>query len=145
MPTGIVSQTSTGAAPDHEALRTANNVRLVTEAEEGLGLNRIPHGVYGFTYSPCQPEAPLFLKASFHSFEIHRLTGGRICLLGFVTPEAARRLDGSSADSNGIFQVSLFPDATGEASLLASIDTSRIVRHKQHSQREATGLQLEIA
>src|SRR6185436_6777088 len=48
------------ATPDQELLREAHQVRVVSEAEEGTGVNALPGGVYGFTYSPGLPSAPLF-------------------------------------------------------------------------------------
>ena len=55
-----VSYTNIADTADQEQLRAAHGVRLVTETEEGTGVDRLPGGVYGFTYSPGLPNAPLF-------------------------------------------------------------------------------------
>jgi len=47
-----VVYTNTPATADQEALRKINQVRIVAGAEEGTGLNALPNGVYGYTYSP---------------------------------------------------------------------------------------------
>ena len=66
-----VTYTDQTATSAQEALRGANKVRLVTEAEEGTGVNALPAGVYGFTYSPGPASAPLFAVRRYRSFEIH--------------------------------------------------------------------------
>ena len=48
------------ATADQELLRTAHQVRLVSAEEEGTSLSGLPGGVYGFSYSPGLPGAPLF-------------------------------------------------------------------------------------
>ena len=45
---------------DDVHVRVVHQVRLVADAEEGTGINALPNGVYGFTYSPALPNAPLF-------------------------------------------------------------------------------------
>ncbi len=44
-----VSYTTIVDTADQEQLRAAHGVRLVTEREEGTGVDRLPDGVYGFT------------------------------------------------------------------------------------------------
>ena len=55
-----VVYTNIQTTPEQEALRAAHGVRLVSGGEEGTGLNALPGGLYGFTYSPGLASAPLF-------------------------------------------------------------------------------------
>ena len=70
-----VTYTDMTATHAQDALRGTNKVRLVTEAEEGTGVNALPVGVYGFTYSPGLSSAPLFAVRRYRSFEIHKVPG----------------------------------------------------------------------
>ena len=72
-----VTYTNIEDTAEQAGLREAHRVRLVTSEEEGSGLNRLPPGVYGFTYSPGIDEAPIFAKRSFRSYEAHKLAERR--------------------------------------------------------------------
>ena len=63
--------------PPRKRLRKAHQVRLVTAAEEGTGVNALPGGVYGFTYSPGLDNAPLFAMRRYRSYETHKLAERR--------------------------------------------------------------------
>src|ERR671912_127518 len=67
-----VTYTDMAATGPQDALRGTNQVRLVTEAQEGTGVNALPAGVYGFTYSPGLASAPLFAVRRYRSYEIHK-------------------------------------------------------------------------
>ncbi len=71
-----VVYSDTKATADQETLRTVHRVRLVEDAEEGTGVNALPDGIYGFTYSPGLPNAPLFAVRRYRSFETHKLASG---------------------------------------------------------------------
>src|SRR5213593_4704974 len=96
--------------PQRKTLRAANQLRLLSEDEEGFGIDRVPAGVYGFTSSPGEA-APLFQQQIFRSFEMHKHLDGEIYLLGFLTAKQADRL----ASSDSQLDISLYPDAFGEA------------------------------
>ncbi len=64
---------NTPATAAQETLRQTHKVRLVTAAEEGGGVNALPAGVYGFTYSPALVNAPLFTTRRYRSYETHKL------------------------------------------------------------------------
>src|SRR4051812_35597413 len=77
------------------ALRVANQVRLVADAEEGTGVNALPGGVYGYTYSPGLASAPLFAVRRYRSYEIHKLASGETIVTGFATADEAGRVESS--------------------------------------------------
>ena len=114
-----------------DELRRAHGVRLVTIKEEGSGINRLPAGVYGFTYAPLG-ETPLFERHAFHSFEVHKTADGESRVLVFVTPVNAEALRSATAP----LDVHLFPDAWEEATELVSIPMSRISSKKLLTSRE---------
>jgi hypothetical protein len=115
------------ASLDQEALRAANGVRIVAGAEEGTGVNALPAGVYGFTYSPALPNAPLFAVRRFRCYETHKLADD-IFLIGFATPDVAAQV--ASATQTAVV---IQPEADGEATVMVSIPYSRILRHRQYA------------
>src|SRR5687767_1031117 len=88
---------------DEEARRVAHQVRLVSDAEEGNGVNALPGGVYGFTYSPGLQSAPLFAVRRYRSYETHKLPSGEVFVIGFAKADAAREL--STATSAMTLQI----------------------------------------
>lgn len=124
-----VVYTDTPATADQETLRTVHQVRLVASEEEGLGVNALPRGVYGFTYSPGLPNAPLFATRRYRSFEIHKLASGDVFIVGFVTREASGRM--TAADADVTLQVQPEPEA--EAATLVAVPYSRIRQHRQYA------------
>src|SRR5687768_4213405 len=107
-----VTYTDVPARADQDALRAAHHVRLVAEAEEGTGLDALPVGVYGFTYSPGLPNAPLFATRRFRNYETHKLLSGEIVIVGFTTAAAARQL--SSAEADVSLQLQPEPDEASD-------------------------------
>lgn len=121
-----------------EALRASHGVRLVDADQEGTSAEHLPDGVFGFTYSPALA-APLFRQFRYRTYEIHR-TGGETVIIGFVTPEDAARLREGGAP----VEVAVYHDAQGEATVIAGIPYSRIVRHRQYSVRNTPGLLVQV-
>ena len=78
---------NTATTADQDALRVAHQVRPVTEAEEGTGVNALPGGVFGFTYSPGLVNAPLFAVRRYRSYETHKLPSGETYVIGFAKAE----------------------------------------------------------
>src|SRR5918911_4947516 len=105
---------NTPATADQDTLRKTNNVRIVSSAEEGTGVNALPAGVYGFTYSPALPNAPLFAERRFRSYETHKVASGEIYVIGFADVETAAAVE--STDSERTIQIQPEPD--GNASVL---------------------------
>lgn len=126
-----VVYTDTPATADQEALRGVHQVRVVGDAEEGTGVNALPGGVFGFTYSPGLPNAPLFAQRRYRSFEIHKLASGDVLIIGFVTREAAGQMTSTAGDV--LIQVQPEPEPEAEASTLVAIPYSRIRHHRQYA------------
>ncbi len=121
-----------------ERIRSANRLRALTESESGSGVNRLPNGVYGFTYSPAEENFPLFNDRDLRSFETHKLEDGSVLLLGFLTPEENASFEKTAAGPT----IHLFPEPKGNAVHLARVPLARIVRHVESSARKGSGLEL---
>jgi hypothetical protein len=119
-----------------ERIRSAHRLRALTESESGSGVNRLPNGVFGFTYSPAEENFPLFTDRDLRSFESHKLEDGSIFLLGFLTPEERDALEKAGAT------IHLFPEPKGLADQLVRVPVARIQRHVENSVRKGTGLEL---
>jgi len=124
-----VVYTDTKATAGQETLRTAHQVRLVTDGEEGTGVNALPNGTFGYTYSPGLPNAPLFAVRRYRSFETHRLASGEVFIIGFAT----RETHGQMASSAGDVTIQLQPEPEGAADTLVAIPYSRISQHRQYA------------
>src|SRR6185295_11113428 len=103
-----VTYANTPATLDQQALRATHGVRIVSPSEEGTGVNALPGGVYGFTYSPALPNAPLFAERRFRSYETHKLASGEIFVIGFADADTAAAL--SSAGERTL-QIQPEPDS----------------------------------
>src|SRR3954464_14459932 len=112
-----VSYANTPSTLDQQALRATHEVRLVTPEEEGMGVNALPGGVYGFTYSPALPNAPLFAERRFRSYETHKLASGEIFVIGFADVETAAAL----ASAIGERTLQIQPEPDGTASVLVKV------------------------
>ena len=130
---------NTQATAAQEALRAEHKLRLVTDAEEGLGVDALPSGVYGFTYSPALPNAPLFSDRRFRSFETHKLANGEIKIVGFASTEAAAALQGAQEA-----EIQLQPEPEPGADTLVLVPYSRIRHHRQFAVRTDHGIALKI-
>ena len=120
---------NTAATADQEALRKTHSVRLVSSGEEGTGVNALPGGVYGFTYSPALANAPLFADRRFRSYETHKLASGEIYVIGFADVDTAATI----ASSNGEQTIVIQPEPDGTASVLVKLPYSRISNHRQYA------------
>jgi hypothetical protein len=119
--------------PEQEALRALHGVRVVSSEEAGLGVNQLPSGVYGFTYSPALPSAPLFAERRYRSFEMHKVED--VHIVGFVSAEVAREM----ASATGDLTVHVQPHPLGTEDTLVEIPYSRIRTHKQYAAPNQTG------
>ena len=136
-----VVYTNTPATADQETLRVANKVRIVADAEEGTGVNALPNGVYGYTYSPGLLNAPLFGGRRYRSYEIHKLASGDAIITGFVTPDDAARMSTANEDVTVLLQ----PEPTDAASTLVQIPYSRIRTHRQYAAPNQDGFAVTLA
>jgi hypothetical protein len=121
-----------------EQIRASYRLRALTESESGTGVNRLPNGVYGFTYSPAEDNFPLFQDRDLRSFEGHKLEDGSIFLLGFLTVDERNAFEKPGAGPT----IHLFPEPKGPADQLVRVPLARIVRHVENSARKGTGLEL---
>ena len=131
---------NTPATTDQESLRASHGVRVVSEGEEGSGVNTLSNGVYGFTYSPGLPNTPLFATRRYRSYEIHKTADGEVYVIGFITPDAAQALASSLADVT----IQLQPEPDDEASTLAKVPYSRIRRHRQYAAPNQQGFAVTV-
>ena len=123
-----------------EELRANHKVRIVSEEEDGTGIDNLPGGVYGFTYSPASDNFPLFQKKVVRCYEAHKLSEGTAVLLGFITEGESLQM---SAGRESV-TIHLFPEPQADATKLTTVPMTRVTSHKEHSQRGDTGLELEI-
>jgi hypothetical protein len=125
---------------DQEALRQTHQVRIVAGDEEGTGVNTLPGGVYGFTYSPGLPSAPLFSVRRYRSYETHKLPSGEIYIIGFATPDDARALSTASAEMT----LQIHPQPEGTHGVLVTIPYSAIRRHRQYAAPNQEGFTVTV-
>jgi hypothetical protein len=135
-----VSYANTPSTVDQATLRQTHNVRVVSAAEEGMGVNALPGGVYGFTYSPALPNAPLFSERRFRSYETHKLSTGEIFVIGFADVEAAAALESNIGEQTLVIQ----PEPEGTASVLVKVPYSRMRHHRQHAAPNQHGFTVTV-
>ena len=135
-----VTYANTPATAAQQALRAAHDVRIVSPAEEGMGVNSLPGGVYGFTYSPALANAPLFAERRFRCYETHKLAGGEIFVVGFTDVESAAALEANSGEQTLVIQPE--PDAT--ANVLVKVPYSRMRHNRQHAAPNQHGFTVTV-
>ncbi len=128
------------ATADQEALRVAHQVRLVTDPEEGSGVNALPGGIYGFTYSPGLVNAPLFAVRRYRSYETHKLPSGDVYIIGFATAGDARQLSTATTETN----LQIHPQPEGPHDTLVTIPYSRIRQHRQYASPNNDGFAVTV-
>jgi hypothetical protein len=136
-----VVYTNTADTIDQEPLRVAHGVRVVTAQEEGSPLNVLPGGVYGFTYSPGLPNAPLFATRRYRSYEVHKLAGGDIYIVAFADAENAALLETSAASQ---VSVHVHPEPSASANILVKVPYSRISHHRQYAAPNQEGFRVSV-
>ena len=124
-----VTYTNTPSTFDQQTLRTTHRVRVVTAAEEGMGVNAAPGGVYGFTYSPALPNAPVWAERRYRSYETHKLADGEVFVIGFADVETAAKLE----SARGEHTIQIQPEPEGNANVLVKVPYSRISHHRQYA------------
>jgi hypothetical protein len=135
-----VVYSDTPATADQESLRVAHQVRLVRDEEEGTGVSALPGGIYGYTYSPGLPSAPLFAVRRYRSYEVHKLPGGDVFVTGFATREASAKLATSTAET----MLQVHPEPSAAADTLVTIPYSRIRQHRQYAAPNADGFTVTV-
>jgi hypothetical protein len=135
-----VVYTDAASTKDQESLRVAHRVRIVTADEEGTGVNALPGGVYGFTYSPGLVNAPLFAVRRYRSYETHKLENGDTCIIGFASPETAATIEATAQSVT----LTINPDPEAGADVLVQIPYTRIHHHRQYAAPNQHGFTLTI-
>lgn len=126
---------------DQERLRASHAVRLVADVEEGTGVDKLPGGVYGFTYAPGLPNAPLFGTKRYRSYEIHKLATDETFVVAFADSDTAREI----ASGAGAAHVRVQPDPQSGAPTLVTIPYSRIRHHRQYAAPNQEGFVVTLA
>jgi hypothetical protein len=134
-----VTYTDMAATGAQESLRGTNQVRLVSDAEEGTGVNALPVGVYGFTYSPGLASAPLFAIRRYRSFEIHKLAGETV-VVGFATADDAGRIERQNEEVT----VRIQPQPEDGRETLVQIPYSRMKHHRQYAAPNQHGFTVTV-
>lgn len=140
-----VTYTNTPDREDQVQLRAAHGVRLVNDAEEGTGVDALPGGVYGYTYSPGLPNAPLFAMRRYRSYEVHKPANGEIFVVAYADAATAQHIASASGDVTVRVQPEATPDATPDATLLVTVPYSRIRRHRQYAAPNQDGFLVTLA
>jgi hypothetical protein len=128
------------AQEEFEKLRAAHKLRALTPVESGAGVDRLPNGVFGFTYSPCEDNFPLFDSRDLRSFEGHKLEDGVVFLLGFLTREERQTFEKTTE----AVTLHLFPEPKGQAGELVRVPVSRVRSHGENSARRGNGLEIQL-
>ena len=128
------------ATKEQEMLRISNKVKLIDEALEGLGIDALPGGIYGFTFSPALHNSPLFRAKHFRSYEIHKLDDGLVCLIGFVKIVDAARFK----DTKETFDILIQPEPEPEADVLLTLPYSCISQHHQFAVPTDHGIKIAV-
>ena len=136
-----VTYANTPATAAQERLRQIHQVRPVTGTEEGEGVNALPCGVYGFTYSPALENAPLFAVRRYRGYETHKLASGEIFVVGFATIEAAEQLASATEDMTVVIQ----PEPDEAAATLVIVPYSRMRHHRQYAAPNQHGFTVTVA
>lgn len=124
-----VTYTNTPDRVDQEEVRVSHGVRLVRDSEEGTGVNALPGGVYGYTYSPGLPNAPLFAIRRFRSYETHKLTTGEVLVIAYADADTARQVEDVLTDAT----VRVHAEPRDGAGALVKIPYDRIRQHRQYA------------
>jgi hypothetical protein len=136
-----VTYTNTADRADQEQLRVAHGVRLVREDEEGTGVNALPGGVYGYTYSPGLSNAPLFAHRRYRSYETHKLLSGEVFVIAYADVETAAQIASAAADVS----LHVYAEAAPGADVLVQVPYSRIRQHRQHAAPNQEGFVVTLA
>jgi len=123
-----------------QALRQTNALRLITPDQEGIGLSALPNGIYGYTYSPAGEETPLFAEKTFQCFEMHKLHGGGVRLLGYVTPEEHRQIEAGHEP----LECNLYPAPNGASSRIIAISLARVAKVKPPSRSDGNYTRIDL-
>jgi len=123
-----------------EEIRTAHQLGPLTEEESGDGVDNLPGGVYGFTYSPALENFPLFRDRDLRTYEGHKLADGSVVLLGFLTAADRQTFEGNADTAT----IHLFAEPKDDADEMVRVPMGRVLGHVEYSQRGDMGLELTV-
>ena len=126
---------------ERQAYRNRFAVRLITVQEEGRNIANQQEGVYGFTSSPNSVELPLFVDPVHRSFEIHKLTGGEIAYVGYLSEKEYESFQAGAEP--GV--IHLYPEPHKEAQKLVSVPMSRVDRVKPPTRDDGNSMRMDVA
>ena len=135
-----VVYTEFSVTPEQEALRRQHQVRLVEGSEEGSGVNVLPNGVFGFTYSPALTNAPLFATRRYRAYETHKTSAGEVFVIGFATAEDAARFNAAGEE----LTLRIQPHAEDGCTVLVKVPYSRIRQHRQYAAPNQNGFTVTV-
>ena len=137
---GKVTYADTPDRVEQVEIRASHGVRLVGGVEEGTGVNALPGGVYGFTYSPGLINAPLFAARRYRSYETHKLASGEVFVIAYADADTAQQIASASADVT----VLAYPEPSPDAGVIVQIPYSRIRQHSQYAAPNRDGFTVTI-
>lgn len=135
-----VTYADTPTTADQNTLRSTHKLRPVTPAEEGTGVDALPAGVYGFTYSPGLLNAPLWSVRRYRTYEIHKVAGGDTFVIGFASAGDARSLASETRE----FTMLVHPEPGEAADALVAVPYTRIRQHRQYCAPNQNGFTVTI-
>lgn len=135
-----VTYTNTPDRVDQEQIRASHGVQLVGDGAEGTGVNALPGGVYGYTYSPGLPNAPLFAMRRYRSYETHKLANGEVFVIAYADASTAQQI-AAAADVT----VRVHPEPNPDVGTIVKIPYSRIRQHRQHAAPNQDGFLVTLA
>jgi len=128
-PQESLAQTLTGTTNEAEArdrFRTQHGVQLVSGDQVGESAQKLPAGLYGFSYTPFGGETPLFTNRPAMSYEVHTLKGGELHAICFADAETAVLI--AANKETDYFEV--FPEVVDKSDVPVSIPFSQMVGAK---------------
>jgi hypothetical protein len=124
---------------DREQLRAQHRLMPVSKEDEGLSWSKISNGVFGYTFTPADPDGGIFAKESFLSYELHKLADGALQFVAYTTPEIAEKIKTANMP-----EVELFPVPKESYDVMVVIPKSRIATHKPLERANSNKLKLTL-
>jgi hypothetical protein len=128
-------------SPARIAMRQHLGLRVVTEEEEGRNIENQPVGVYGFTGAPASDELPMFIKPFVRCTEVHKLQGGDIAIVGYVTGQEWAAFEAGTEP----ITLHLYPDPHREADRLISVPLRRIDCRRPPARDDGNPMMIDLA
>jgi hypothetical protein len=136
-----MSEQHIALSAERQSFRSPLGLRPVHEKEEGADIRRLPEGVYGYTTAPASDELPLFAAPIYRSTEVHKLKGGAVQVIGYVTEKEAAEIENGAEP----LAVDLYPEPYEKAVKLAAIPLSRIDARKLPTRDHGNSMRVEVA